>query len=124
MPDCDPSRVVTGTSSAADASTAVRSGSIEIEVVAWVTKFVGGDGSTRKVYQEAFRDGDTVRMILRGLSKGFPQLHKALWDPISGDLGEHIEVLVNDTVLGVRHELDSPIQASDKLALIGQYLGG
>jgi len=25
-------------------------GQVEIEVVAWITKFVGGDGSTRKVY--------------------------------------------------------------------------
>jgi hypothetical protein len=33
-------------------------------------------------------------------------------------------VLVNDAVLGIHHDLDSPIQCSDKLALIGQYLGG
>jgi hypothetical protein len=51
-------------------------------------------------------------------------LHKALWDVHSGDLGEHIEVLVNDAVLGIHHDLDSPLQPSDKLALIGQYLGG
>jgi molybdopterin converting factor small subunit len=99
-------------------------GEVEIEVVAWVTKFVGGDGSTRKVYHESLAPGDSVRTVLHRLSKGFPQLHKALWDVHSGDLGEHIEVLVNDAVLGIHHDLDSPIQASDKLALIGQYLGG
>jgi len=99
-------------------------GAVEIEVVAWVTKFVGGDGSNRKVYHEALAPGDTVRTVLRRLSKGFPQLHKALWDVHSGDLGEHIEVLVNDAVLGIHHDLDSPLQSSDKLALIGQYLGG
>jgi molybdopterin converting factor small subunit len=99
-------------------------GEVEIEVVAWVTKFVGGDGSNRKVYHEALAPGDTVRTVLRRLSKGFPQLHKALWDVHSGDLGEHIEVLVNDAVLGIHHDLDSPLQCSDKLALIGQYLGG
>ena len=27
-------------------------GQVEIEVVAWVTKFVGGDGSSRKVYHQ------------------------------------------------------------------------
>ena len=97
---------------------------VEIEVVAWVTKFVGGDGSSRKVYSDALQAGDTVRTVLRRLSKKHPQLHKALWDPHSGDLGEHIEVLINDAVLGLSHELDSPLQAQDKLALIGQYLGG
>jgi hypothetical protein len=39
-------------------------------------------------------------------------------------LGEHIEVLVNDAVLGIHHTLDSPAQAGDTIALIGQYLGG
>lgn len=99
-------------------------GHIDIEVVAWVTKFVGGDGSTRQVYQEPLRDGDTVRQVLRRLSGRFPQLHKALWDPNTGDLAEHIEVLVNDAVLDLTHTLDSPLQQSDRLALIGQYLGG
>lgn len=99
-------------------------GQVEIEAVAWVTTFVGGDGSTRKVYHESLRPGDTVRRVLRRLSGRFPQLHKALWDAESGDLAEHIEVLVNDAVLDITHTLDSPLQDGDKLALIGQYLGG
>jgi molybdopterin converting factor small subunit len=97
---------------------------IEIEVVAWITKFVGGDGSTRKVYAEPLSDGDTVRKVLRRLSGRFPQLHKALWDSETGGLAEHIEVLVNDAVLDITHTLDSPLHTGDRLALIGQYLGG
>jgi len=97
---------------------------VEIEVVAWVTKFVGGDGSTRKVYYEPLSDGDTVRKVLRRLSGRFPQLHKALWDPSTGDLAAHIEVLVNDAVLDLTHTLESPLRPGDNLALIGQYLGG
>ena len=99
-------------------------GQVEIEVVAWVTKFVGGDGSSRKVYHQLIEAGDTVRTVLRRLSKAHPQLHKALWDAATGDLGEHIEVLVNDAVLGVSHDLDSAAQAGDHYTLIGQYLGG
>jgi molybdopterin converting factor small subunit len=103
---------------------ATASGQVEIEVVAWITKFVGGDGSSRKVYHESLRDGDTVRTVLRRLSQRFPELHKALWDAQSGDLGEHIEVLVNDAVLGMHHSLDSSVSDRDSIALIGQYLGG
>ncbi len=107
-----------------DAPAALAAAQIEIEVVAWITKFVGGDGSTRKVYYEPLGEGDTVRRVLRRLSGRFPQLHKALWDPATGDLAEHIEVLVNDAVLDITHTLDSPLQRGDRLALIGQYLGG
>ena len=97
---------------------------LEIEVVAWITKFVGGDGSTRKVFQLPLRGDDTVRKALRRLSGRFPQLHKALWDPVTGDLAEHVEVLVNDAVLDLTHSLDSRIDRNDRIALIGQYLGG
>lgn len=107
-----------------DTVPAVAAGQIEIEAVAWITKFVGGDGSTRKVYYEPLQDGDTVRQVLRRLSGRFPQLHRALWDPDTGDLAEHIEVLVNDAVLDLTHTLDSSLHTGDRLALIGQYLGG
>ena len=58
------------------------------------------------------------------LSGCFPQLHKALWNPETGDLAEHIEGLVNDAVLDITHTLESPLHAGDRLSLIGQYLGG
>ena len=109
---------------APDVQHAPAAGQVEIEAVAWISKFVGGDGSTRKVYHEPLRDGDTVRQVLRRLSGRFPQLHQALWDPDTGDLAEHIEVLVNDAVLDLVHTMESPLYAGDRLSLIGQYLGG
>ena len=99
-------------------------GQVAIEVVAWITKFVGGDGSTRKVFHEALRDGDTVRTVLRRLSGRFPQLHKALWDP---------ETEISPSILkcwSMTRCSTSPIRwtarcrRGDGLALIGQYLGG
>jgi molybdopterin converting factor small subunit len=95
---------------------------VPVEVVSWVTKFVGGDGSGRRVFDEPLTPDATVRSVLRGLSARFPELHRALW---SGEgLGEHIEVLVNDAVLDIRHTLDSPLEPGDRIALLGQYMGG
>lgn len=96
--------------------------SIPVEVVSWVTRFVGGDGTGRRVFEEPLSPGATVRSVLRGLSGRFPPLEEALWN--GRDLGEHIEVLVNDAVLDIRHTLDSPVQAGDRIALLGQYMGG
>ena len=106
----------------ASAPAAQATATVPVEVVSWVTKFVGGDGSGRRVFEEPLTSGATVRSVLRGLSARFPELHRALWN---GDaLGEHIEVLVNDAVLDVRHTLDSPLAPGDRLALLGQYMGG
>jgi molybdopterin converting factor small subunit len=95
---------------------------IPVEVLAWVTKFVGGNGSQRRMFDEPLPADATVRSVLRGLSARFPELQQALWS--GNELGEHVEVLVNDAVLGVSHELDSPVKANDRISLVGAYLGG
>ena len=89
---------------------------VQIDTVAWVTRYVGGSGSDRISFGLA--------LALRRLSQRFPQLQRALWDPASGELGEHIEVVVNGAILGVRHGLDSELKNGDRILLFGQYMGG
>lgn len=95
-----------------------------VEVISWVTKFVGGDGSGRREYEEAFAPGETVRELLKRLSARYPELDAALWEASTQELGEHIEVLVNDAVLGISHTLDSELRPGDRITLVGQYMGG
>jgi molybdopterin converting factor small subunit len=95
---------------------------VPVEIVGWPTRFVGGDGAARRLFEEPLADGATVRTLLRGLSRRFPELDAALWH--GPDLGEHIEVLVNDAVLGIDHDLDSPLKPGDRMALLAQFMGG
>lgn len=95
---------------------------VPVEIVGWPTKFVGGDGSTRRLFEEPLTDGATLRSILRGLSARFPELEAALWH--GQELGEHIEILVNDAVLGIDHDLDSRMAPGDRVALLAQFMGG
>jgi molybdopterin converting factor small subunit len=99
-------------------------GHVTVEGIAWVTQFVGGDGTRRKVLNEAVTPGATVRSVLRQVSDRFPKLQDVLWGRPDGDLAEHIEVLVNDAVLGVTHTLDSQVKDGDRITLLGQYTGG
>ena len=95
---------------------------VPVEIVGWPTRFVGGDGATRRLFEEPLAEGATVRSVLRGLSARYPDLAEALWH--GADLGEHIEVLVNDAVLGIAHTLDSPLQPGDRVSLLAQFMGG
>jgi molybdopterin converting factor small subunit len=95
---------------------------IQVEVASWVTKFVGGDGSGRRISEEPLEPGSTVRSVLEGLSVRFPELHDALWHGRA--LGEHIEVLVNDAVLGIAHDLDAALEPGDRITLLAQFMGG
>lgn len=99
-------------------------GHATIEVMSWVTRFVGGDGSGRREYPEPIGPGETVREVLRRFSARHPELNRALWDPATKELGPHLEVLVNDAVLGVSHTLDSPLQPGDRVTLVGAFMGG
>ena len=93
-----------------------------VEIVGWPTRFVGGDGAARQVFDEPLPPGATVRSLLKGLTARFPELDDALWH--GADLGEHIEVLVNDAVLGVVHDLDSKLSPGDRVTLLAQFMGG
>jgi molybdopterin converting factor small subunit len=95
-----------------------------VEVVSWVTKFIGGPGAGRKEFEEPFVPGETVRDVLQRFSGRHPELDAALWDASKKGLGEHIEVMVNDAVLGITHTLDTPLKNSDRITLLGQYMGG
>ena len=99
-------------------------GYVTVEVVAWVTRFVGGDGTRRQVFREPAAPDASVRSVLGQVSDRHPALREALWDAAGGELSEHIEVLVNDSVLGLTHTLDSPVRDGDRITLIGQYSGG
>jgi molybdopterin converting factor small subunit len=95
---------------------------VPVEIISWITKFIGGDGSGRRVLEEPWTEKATVRSVLRGLTARYPELHAALWH--GNGLGEHIEVIVNDAILGVAHDLDSPVAPGDRIVLLGQFMGG
>lgn len=104
--------------------TPIAGSQIRLECIAWITKFVGGSGSGRLVFHEPWRPGDTVRGVLRRFGAGFPALDAALWDARTGDIGEHIEIVVNNAVLDIHHTLDSELKPGDVVTLVGAYIGG
>ena len=97
---------------------------VTVEAVSSVNEFMGGSGSGTVETEEAVQPGDTLRDLLRRLGERHPQLGTALWDPATGGLGTHLEVAVNGAILGISHDLDSPLQAGDRVMLMGQYVGG
>lgn len=97
---------------------------VRVELVAWATMFVGGDGSNHRRLVVDASPGDTVRTVLKRLSARYPDLDKALWHEGTDALSEHLEIAVNDALLGINHTLESQVKAGDKILLMGQYTGG
>ncbi len=98
---------------------------VEVEVLSWVNRFVGGPGTGQVTLTEEVKPGATVRSVLRQVTDRYPELEHALWDPgASREIGDNIEVMVNNAVLGVTHDLDSELLDGDRITLLGQYMGG
>jgi molybdopterin converting factor small subunit len=98
---------------------------VKVEAIAWVRTFLGGPAEGAQVFDEQARAGETVRDVLAGLSRRYPKLHEALWDPNAPkEIGSHVEVIVNNTILGNDYDLNSPVSPGDEIVLTGQYIGG
>jgi molybdopterin converting factor small subunit len=98
---------------------------VRVEVLSWVNRFVGGPGTGEVALIEQVPGGATVRAVLRQVGARYPELADALWDPTSSrEIGDNIEVMVNNAVLGVSHDLDSALLDGDQIMLLGQYMGG
>ena len=98
---------------------------VRVEVLSWVNKLVGGPGTGEVTVEAPAPRGARVRDVLRVISDRYPELGRALWDPTRPhELGDNIEVLVNNAVLGLTHDLDSEVLDGERLTLLGQYMGG
>ena len=108
----------------ATASSAAASFPIVVEAISYVNDMLGAAGAGQKEFTEQAWAGDTVRTILQRFSARFPKLKEALWDAESGELGPHIEIVFNDTILGIRDSVDTTVHPNDRIILTGQYIGG
>ena len=98
---------------------------VKVEVIAWVRTFLDGPADGAQSFQEQASPGDTLRDVLKNLSQRFPKLDHALWDEHDrSEIGPHIEIIVNETILGADYHLDSPLNPGDEIVLTGQYIGG
>lgn len=97
---------------------------VTIEAIAWVNRFVGGDGTSRVVFREPLQRGDTVRTVLRRLSERFPDLNEALWLRDSDELDEHIQVLVGNSFADPQTTLNTEVLPNETITLLGQFAGG
>jgi molybdopterin converting factor small subunit len=107
------------------APVATRPITVRVEVLSWVNRFVGGPGTGEETVEVTVPRGASVRTVLRTMSERYPELGRALWDPTRPqELGDNIEVLVGNAVLGVSHDLDSEVLDGERITLLGQYMGG
>jgi hypothetical protein len=98
---------------------------VPVEVLSWVNRMVGGPGTGQVTVDATVPRGSTVRAVLGAMSERYPELGARSGIPTRPrELGDNIEVLVNNAVLGLTHDLDSEVLDGERITLLGQYMGG
>ena len=96
-----------------------------IEVTTWVTKHVGGDGTGSKLFDEPIAPrrhaAQRPAPLLRAASPSSTPPSGAPTTPSSARTSRS---LVNDAVLGVTYDLDTPLTGGERITLLGQFMGG
>lgn len=95
-----------------------------VETISYINEMVSEVPGGQREFEIEARPGETVYDILRRFSQAHPRLNEALWDPETGGIGSHIEIIFNDSILGVRDSEDTPVSDNDRIVLTGQYVGG
>ena len=75
-------------------------------------------------FTEEFEDGEILRVVLRRLTRRFPDLDAILWDAHGGQLGASVEIIINDSFLGITHTMESEVNAGDMITLLPAWDGG
>lgn len=97
---------------------------VVIETISYINDMVDHAGQSHAEFQEQASAGDTIRTVLRRFAARHTKLKEALWDADTGEMGPHVEVIVNDAILDIHHTLDSFVKDGDHIILTGQYIGG
>lgn len=98
---------------------------VRVGLISWVNQLVGGNGAGTTEFSQQAPVDSTVYEVLDLLARRHPKLRATLWDEDDHSrIGPHIEVIVNDAILGVTHHLDTPLRDGDEILLTGQYIGG
>ncbi|MDH4249477.1 MAG: hypothetical protein OEW39_16850, partial [Deltaproteobacteria bacterium] len=81
---------------------------VVVELDSWVTALAEGPGTGALEFSLQLPLDTPVRGALKVLSARFPKLDQALWNEEQRqEMGSHLEVIVNNAILGVTHELES-----------------
>ena len=103
---------------------AVRTASVQLEIVPWLTRLFGQETGGRMRREEPIQPDESIGTFLRRLGEEYPEFGRIIWDDAQNDLSEHVQVILNDSVLEAVGPADTKLRPGDQIMLVPPYLGG
>lgn len=99
-------------------------GTVRLEIVPWLTEEFGQRGTGRLVLEEPIEGPMRLGDYLASLAGRHPAIGAALVDLDARELFEHVNVVLNDVLVGSHAVLDEPVQAGDSVVFLPAFSGG
>jgi len=101
-----------------------RTGRVRLEIVPWLTDQFGRGDSSRLLLEEDVDGAVRLGDFLASLTGKYPAIATAILDVGTGQLAEHVSIVLNDTVLGSSGALEALVRAGDSLVVLPAFSGG
>ncbi len=97
---------------------------VTVEVLPWLTRSLGTAGSGHATWQEELPDEATVRDLLVGLARRYPQFRETALLPGTDELRNSISVIVNGRLLELLQGTGTGLSEGDSIVLLPAFSGG
>lgn len=97
---------------------------VSLEIVPWLTRLFGQETGGRIRRQEPLEPGESIGEFLRRLGRSYFEFGRIIWDDVRNDLSEHVQVVLNETVLEAVGPAETKPRPGDRVMLVPPYLGG
>ena len=99
-------------------------GSVHLEVLPWLSRYIAGEHSGRAVLEVEVNDGATVRDLLEEIASQNQEFQDVLFDAKTGRLAGHIALILNGRLVELAGGLEATLSPGDTIQLMPGFSGG
>ena len=97
---------------------------VRLEIMPWLSRYFGADGSGRVILDREVRDGATVSDLLEEIASQNPELREVLFAAKNRRLPGHIILILNGRFVQLAGGLDATLRSGDTIRLMPTLGGG
>ena len=96
---------------------------VEVEVLAWIARGLGGPRADKAVWQEPISADETLGDLMDRLTARYPQFTE-FYDPNMRTLQEHVELVLNGRLFDLVGGFAAPLRSGDSVMIFPGFSGG
>ena len=99
-------------------------GSVRLEILPWLSRYVTAEHAGRTVLEVEVKDGGTVRDLLEEITSQNQEFKDVIFDAKTKRLAGHIALILNGRLVELAGGLEATLSPGDTIQLMPGFSGG